>query len=362
MIEFRNVIKTYPNGTTAVSDLSFVAPTGKITALVGPSGCGKTTSLRMINRLIEPTSGRILVGDEDNAIIDTIQMRRRIGYVIQNAGLFPHRTVQDNVCAVPFLLGQSKSESRARALELLELVGLDSSYASRYPRQLSGGQQQRVGVARALAADPPFMLMDEPFSAVDPIVRGQLQQEFLRIQQTVAKTIVMVTHDIDEALKLGDQVVVLKEGGILAQVGTPEELLTNPADDFVARFLGQSRGYHALGLARVDDLPLQPVLSAKLDAPAGQLEGTWMVAVTAEGRPIGWARSRGVDALVTSADVNYSGTCASVTGTRRDLLDAVLSSPSGLGIVTGADGVVVGVVSAQDVLRDARKSLEGSTR
>jgi len=265
MIEFRNVVKTYPNGTTAVNDLSFTAPTGKITALVGPSGCGKTTSLRMINRLIEPTSGHIFIGKEDNATINTIRMRRQIGYVIQSGGLFPHRTVLDNVCAVPYLLKQHKDECRARAMQLLELVGLDASYASRYPRQLSGGQQQRVGVARALAADPPYMLMDEPFSAVDPIVRTQLQQEFLNIQRTVAKTIVMVTHDIDEALKLGDQVVVLKEGGILAQVGTPEELLTQPADDFVARFLGQSRGYHALNLSKMGDFPIRPVASSQLD-------------------------------------------------------------------------------------------------
>lgn len=360
MIEFRNVVKTYPNGTTAVSDLSFTAPTGKITTLVGPSGCGKTTSLRMINRLIEPTSGRILVGGEDNAIVNTIDMRRRIGYVIQNAGLFPHRTVQDNVCAVPFLLGEPKAKSRKHALELLELVGLDPSYATRYPRQLSGGQQQRVGVARALAVDPPFMLMDEPFSAVDPIVRAQLQQEFLNIQQTVAKTIVMVTHDIDEALKLGDQVVVLKEGGILAQVGTPEELLTDPADGFVAQFLGQSRGYHALGLARIEDLPLDPSPSVRINTPSHAPEGTWVVALSELNKPIGWVQSRGARVPVSDADIHYSGTFAPVTGTRRDLLDSVLTSPARYGVVTDSHGVFLGVISAAEALTEVLGSTEAA--
>lgn len=360
MIEFRNVVKTYQNGTTAVSDLSFTAPTGKITTLVGPSGCGKTTSLRMINRLIEPTSGRILVGGEDNAIVNTIEMRRQIGYVIQNAGLFPHRTVQDNVCAVPFLLGEPKEKCRKHALELLELVGLDPSYATRYPRQLSGGQQQRVGVARALAADPPFMLMDEPFSAVDPIVRAQLQQEFLRIQQTVAKTIVMVTHDIDEALKLGDQVVVLKEGGVLAQVGTPEQLLTDPADEFVAQFLGQSRGYHALGLAHMTDLPLDPAAAVRINTPSAAPDGTWVVVLSEEGKPIGWAQSHGAHAPVLLADIHYSGTVAPITGTRRDLLDSVLTSPSKHGIVTDSRGVFLGVISAADALAEALSSAEAA--
>ena len=219
MITFDNVSKVYPDGTVAVDNLTITAPNGKITTLVGPSGCGKTTSMRMINRLIEPTSGTIDLDGVDTQTLDRVALRRRIGYVIQNAGLFPHRTVVDNVAALPRLLGGGKKETRSAAMELLERVGLDAKFASRYPWQLSGGQQQRVGVARALATDPPFLLMDEPFSAVDPIVRNQLQDEFLRLQADISKTIVMVTHDIDEALKLGDQVVVLRQGGTLAQAG-----------------------------------------------------------------------------------------------------------------------------------------------
>ncbi|MGZ4782680.1 MAG: ABC transporter ATP-binding protein, partial [Oryzihumus sp.] len=213
MIRFDGVSKKYPDGTVAVDDLSFEAPTGQITVLVGPSGCGKTTSLRMINRMIEPTSGRIWIDDQDTTSMDQTQLRRGIGYVIQHAGLFPHRTIVDNVATVPLLLGWDRRKARSTALELMERVGLPASFAKRYPSQLSGGQQQRVGVARALAADPPVMLMDEPFSAVDPIVREQLQDEFLRLQHELGKTIVFVTHDIDEAIKLGDQQPAVRRGG-----------------------------------------------------------------------------------------------------------------------------------------------------
>ena len=254
MITFDNVSKVYPDGTVAVDNLTITAPNGKITTLVGPSGCGKTTSMRMINRLIEPSSGTIELDGVDTQSLDRVALRRRIGYVIQNAGLFPHRTVVDNVAALPRLLGGGKKETRSAAMELLERVGLDEKFARRYPWQLSGGQQQRVGVARALATDPPFLLMDEPFSAVDPIVRSQLQDEFLRLQADISKTIVMVTHDIDEALKLGDQVVVLREGGTLAQASTPAELLAAPRDAFVADFVGSARGYRALGFHISDDL------------------------------------------------------------------------------------------------------------
>ncbi|WP_417634654.1 ABC transporter ATP-binding protein, partial [Klebsiella pneumoniae] len=217
MITFQNVTKHYDNGSVVVDGLSLVAPGGKITVFVGPSGCGKTTSLRMINRLVEPSSGRILLNGEATEQMDIVQLRRRIGYVIQNAGLFPHKNIIDNIATTAILNGAAKSKARARAGELLEVVGLDPQIAKRFPWQLSGGQQQRVGVARALAADPEFMLMDEPFSAVDPVVREQLQEEFLRIQKEVSKTIIMVTHDIDEAMKLGDLVAVLKPGGKLAQ-------------------------------------------------------------------------------------------------------------------------------------------------
>ena len=247
MIRFESVTKTYPDGTVAVDNLSLTAKSGEITVLVGPSGCGKTTSLRMINRMIEPTEGRIFIDDRDHSTVAPAQLRRGIGYVLQHAGLFPHRTIVDNVATVPLLLGRDRREARRKALELLERVGLPAAYAKRYPAQLSGGQQQRVGVARALAADPPIMLMDEPFSAVDPVVREQLQNEFLRLQGELGKTIVFVTHDIDEAIKLGDHVAVLRVGGKLAQLASPADLLSNPVDDFVAGFVGRDRGYRALG-------------------------------------------------------------------------------------------------------------------
>src|SRR5690242_12221984 len=225
MIRFDAVTKQFPDGTVAVDELTLTAPTGKITVLVGPSGCGKTTSLRMVNRMIEPTRGTITLDGQDTGRMNQAELRRGIGYVIQHAGLFPHRTVLDNVSTVPRLLGVDRRESEKRSMELLERVGLDPAFAKRYPAQLSGGQQQRVGVARALAADPPVMLMDEPFSAVDPVVRDQLQDEFLRLQGELGKTIIFVTHDIDEAIKLGDQVAVLRVGGKLAQVAEPAYLL-----------------------------------------------------------------------------------------------------------------------------------------
>lgn len=242
MIRFDAVSKNYPNGTTAVDELSLELAEGGITVLVGPSGCGKTTTLRMINRMVEPTAGTVSLRGRDIREVHAPELRRGIGYVIQHAGLFPHRTILDNIATVPLLLGWSRKKARARAAELLELVGLPSEMAKRYPNQLSGGQQQRVGVARALGADPPVLLMDEPFSAVDPIVRAELQAEFIRLQKELHKTIVFVTHDIDEAIKLGDNIAVFRTGGKLAQFDTPERLLAHPADDFVAGFVGQDRG------------------------------------------------------------------------------------------------------------------------
>ncbi|ACY99170.1 ABC transporter related protein [Thermomonospora curvata DSM 43183] len=246
MITFEGVTKRYPDGTVAVDSLDLQIPTGRITVLVGPSGCGKTTTLRMINRMVEPTCGTVAIDGRDVRGIDPPALRRGIGYVIQQGGLFPHRTVVDNIATVPFLLGHDKRQARRRARELMDRVGLDRALADRYPAQLSGGQQQRVGVARALAADPPIMLMDEPFSAVDPIVRAGLQQELLRLQSELHKTIVFVTHDIDEAVRLGHRIAVFAEGGRLAQYCTPEELLASPADDFVADFLGGPRGIRRL--------------------------------------------------------------------------------------------------------------------
>lgn len=242
MIRFDQVSKSYPDGTEAVRDFSLELPTGKTTVLVGSSGCGKTTVLRMVNRMVDPTSGTVWIDDDNVAAIAPVPLRRRIGYVMQNAGLLPHRKVIDNIATVPLLNGATKAEAHARAAELMELVGLEPSMAKRYPDQLSGGQQQRVGVARGLAADPNILLMDEPFGAVDPLVRGDLQAELLRIQRELHKTIVFVTHDIAEALALGDQIAILAKGGRIAQVGSPEDVVTKPADSFVADFLGLGRG------------------------------------------------------------------------------------------------------------------------
>ncbi|GAA3034240.1 ABC transporter ATP-binding protein [Microbacterium dextranolyticum] len=251
-IEFRSVTKRFDDGTVAVDDFSLVLPAHKTTVFVGSSGCGKTTLLRMINRLIEPTSGEILIDDEPIRDRDPVRLRRGIGYVLQNAGLLPHFTVLDNVATVPVLQGVPKRQARERAAELLDIVGLDRALSDRYPRQLSGGQQQRVGVARGLAADPNILLMDEPFGAVDPIVRSELQAETRRLQRDLEKTVVFVTHDIDEAFLLGDQVVILEKGAHIAQVGTPDEIIEHPASDFVAEFVGVERGARALRLKRTD--------------------------------------------------------------------------------------------------------------
>ena len=242
MIRFQDVCKSYPDGTEAVRDFTLEAPTGKTTVLVGSSGCGKTTLLRMVNRMVDPTSGAVWIDDENVADVPPVPLRRRIGYVMQNAGLLPHRKVIDNIATVPLLNGVPKAQAHARAAELMELVGLEARQANRYPDQLSGGQQQRVGVARGLAADPNILLMDEPFGAVDPLVRADLQAELLRIQRELEKTIVFVTHDIAEALALGDQIVILAKGARIAQAGTPQQVVAEPADDFVADFLGLGRG------------------------------------------------------------------------------------------------------------------------
>jgi osmoprotectant transport system ATP-binding protein len=249
MIAFEGVSKRFPDGSLAVEDFTLTIPSRSTTVFVGSSGSGKTTLLRMINRTVDPTAGRISIDGDDVAKLDPVKLRRRIGYVMQNSGLMPHRTVIDNVATVPVLEGVKKPQAHERALALLDTVGLDRSLAKRYPAQLSGGQQQRVGVARGLAMDPNILLMDEPFGAVDPLVRDELQQELLRIQRELAKTIVFVTHDIDEAFLLGDQVVILRTGGIVAQAGTPAEILAHPADEFVASFVGADRGRRALHIA-----------------------------------------------------------------------------------------------------------------
>ncbi len=252
MIEFKNVEKQFPDGTRAVQDFSLVIPSHKTTVFVGSSGCGKTTLLRMINRMVEPSSGAIEIDGENVAAGSPVQLRRRIGYVMQNSGLLPHFTVADNIGTVPVLTGTSRRDARRRSLELMETVGLDPKLADRYPAQLSGGQQQRVGVARGLAADPNILLMDEPFGAVDPIVRDELQQELLRLQRDLGKTVVFVTHDIDEAFLLGDQVVILAAGADKLQVGSPSEIIRDPANPFVEAFIGTDRGKRALRIERTD--------------------------------------------------------------------------------------------------------------
>jgi osmoprotectant transport system ATP-binding protein len=362
VISFQSVSKVFPDGTHAVENLTIEIPTGKITVFVGPSGCGKTTSLRMINRMIEPTHGSVLIDGKDTTSIDAPTLRRGIGYVIQNAGLFPHRTVLDNVATVPVLQGQSKKAARAAAGDLLARVGLDAAMGNRYPAQLSGGQQQRVGVARALAADPPVMLMDEPFSAVDPVVRAQLQDEFIRLQDELGKTIVFVTHDIDEAIKLGDRIAVFAVGGRLAQFASPAEVLSRPADDFVADFVGRDRGYRALSFVASGTLPLHPEPTLTLGDPvpsdagssAEGLEGggRWLLVVDGRGEPRGWLDCRRVpaDHRVTVEDLVLGGSLAGPDASLRTALDAALSSPSGRGVAVDADLRVLGTVAAKDVL------------
>jgi osmoprotectant transport system ATP-binding protein len=300
-ITLRGVGKRYPDGTVAVDSLDLDLPAGQLSVLIGPSGCGKSTILRMINRLIEPTSGQILLEGEDIAGTDPVKLRRRIGYVIQNTGLFPHQTIAANVATVPGLLGWKRATRESRVAELLELVGLPPGrYARRYPHELSGGQRQRVGVARALAADPVVLLMDEPFSAVDPIVRVRLQDEFLRLQAEVRKTIVLVTHDLDEAVRLGDRIAVLSQGGRLEQYASAADLLRAPANDFVADFVGGDRG--------IKRLAVTPIHRAALEPLAG----------------------------------DDSGPSVPVTATLREALAALLVSGDGQVVVRDGDGNPVG--------------------
>jgi osmoprotectant transport system ATP-binding protein len=360
VIEFRGVTKRYPDGTVAVDELDLEVEAGRITVFVGPSGCGKTTSLRMINRMIEPSDGTILVDGKDIMAGDPAELRRGIGYVIQQAGLFPHRTILDNIATVPLLLGWNKADARKRAAELMETVGLAPEMAKRYPTQLSGGQQQRVGVARALAADPPILLMDEPFSAVDPVVRESLQEELLRLQGELGKTIVFVTHDIDEAVKLGDKVAVLRVGGKLAQFDEPGHLLARPVDDFVDNFVGRDRGYRGLGFRSSAALTLGELPTVTLGEKAARHAG-WVLVVDADGRPQGWLNTAesAADGAVGHEHLVPGGSLYDVgSGSLRSALDAALSSPSGVGVAVDEQGAVAGSVSADDVLRvldDARR-------
>ncbi|WP_263249316.1 ABC transporter ATP-binding protein [Saccharopolyspora rosea] len=358
MIEFRSVRKEYDNGTVAVHDLSLSVREGSITVLVGPSGCGKTTLMRMVNRMIEPTSGTVLVGGADVRRSDPARLRRGIGYVIQQAGLFPHRTVLDNVATVPVLSGTPRRAARTRAAELLELVGLPQELGGRYPAQLSGGQQQRVGVARALAADPPVLLMDEPFSAVDPVVREGLQDELLRLQDELGKTVLFVTHDIDEAVRLGEKVAVLRQGGHLAQYAAPDDLLAGPADDFVTSFVGRDRGYRRLSFVTADGIRPQPAPTVHIGQEVGRAE-EWVLALDGADRPRGWvAPGAVVDGALDEDSLVAGGSLYTENAPLRGALDAALSAPSGLGVVVDADGRYVGVVTAEhvlDVIEDHRR-------
>jgi osmoprotectant transport system ATP-binding protein len=348
MIEFESVGKTFRDGTAAVVDLNLTVPSGQITVIVGPSGCGKTTTLRMVNRMIEPTSGRVLWDGTPLRSKRKTTLRRQMGYVIQSGGLFPHRSVVDNVGTVPGLLGWDKTKTRTRSLELLDSVGLDRKLADRYPAQLSGGQQQRVGVARALAADPLVMLMDEPFSAVDPVVRGELHELFLSLQRKLSKTIILITHDIDEAIKLGDQVAILRVGGVLAQVGTPQQLLDQPADAFVEGFVGRDRGFRALSFLPASRLALSRTRAVRDPASVRSPEPT--LVVDAEARPLGWTDSRRpghVSGLGSTFDPEHDSL--------RVALDAALTSPVGMAVAV-SNGRYAGVVGAEQILAQAAES------
>ncbi|WP_037600874.1 ABC transporter ATP-binding protein [Streptacidiphilus rugosus] len=361
MIVIDAVTKRYPDGTTAVDRLTLEIPDRSITVLVGPSGCGKTTTLRMINRMVEPSDGRILLDGQDVRERPVNALRRSMGYVIQHAGLFPHRTIIENIATVPRLIGWDRGRSRQRAMELMERVGLDPALARRYPYQLSGGQQQRVGVARALAADPPVLLMDEPFSAVDPIVRKGLQDELLRIQADLGKTIVFVTHDIDEAIKLGDQVAVLREGGHLAQFAPPPELLSAPADAFVEDFLGADRGIRHLSFFTSAGLELTPEPIVAEDSTAEQIRAhsipqtPYVLVTDKEGRPLGWAHAADRADGLRHELLPHGHAFTLGRDSLRAALDSAVLSPTGWAVAVDAEGRAIGV-AAQETIASAIRS------
>ncbi|MFD4675503.1 ABC transporter ATP-binding protein [Lentzea sp. NPDC058450] len=353
-IELDHVTKRYAGQkAAAVDDFSMVVPAGQIVVFVGPSGCGKTTTMRMINRLIEPTSGKITIGGEDALQIDPDDLRRRVGYAIQQAGLFPHFTVAQNIGIVPGLLGWDKKRTAARVEEMMDLVGLDpGEFGSRFPRQLSGGQQQRVGVARALAADPPVLLMDEPFGAVDPITRGHLQDELLRLQNELRKTIVFVTHDFDEAVKLGDKIAVLGDRSTILQYDTPDAILANPADDTVAGFVGAGASLKALTLMRVRDVELGQAVTVRVDADPSTVEAgdaKFVLVLDRRDRPVRWVR---VNDLRRATSLERVGQpvqdMVSLQSTLRDALEAIVNE-GGRAIVTGGRGEYVGTVDLSTV-------------
>ncbi|MEI4271481.1 ABC transporter ATP-binding protein [Klenkia sp. LSe6-5] len=349
-VTFEGVSKTYADGTIAVDNLDLVCPAGKITVFVGPSGCGKTTSLRMINRMITPSAGRVLLADQDVSFLDAAALRRQMGYVIQSAGLFPHRTIEDNIGTVPVLLGSSRRQARQQAADLMARVGLDPSMARRYPYQLSGGQQQRVGVARALAADPPVLLMDEPFSAVDPMVRHDLQLELLRLQTEIGKTIVFVTHDIDEAVTLGDQIAVFQRGGHLTQVAGPETLLAEPADAFVDDFMGTDKGVKWLSFIAADDVPLHQEGVTPAGHPVAVDHERWQLVVDDEQRPTGWVAPGETSEQLRACRRTFRPDRDQI----RAALDSALLSPAGLAVAVDSEDRVLGLASHADLATSIR--------
>ena len=367
-IRLDHVSKVYPDGSAAVDELSLDVPSGDLVVLVGPSGCGKSTTLRMINRLIEPTSGRLFLEGEDVTGADPVRLRRRIGYVIQQVGLFPHQDVRDNVATVPRLLGWDRKRTAGRVEELLDLVGLDpATYGNRYPHQLSGGQQQRVGVARALAADPVVLLMDEPFSAIDPIARDRLQAEFLRLQAEVRKTIVFVTHDIEEAVRLGDRIAVLSQGGHLEQYADPATVLGAPANDFVARFVGADRGLKRLAVTsiEVDDLEQPPVVRVedRLDQARGAMQSSdarWAVVLDSAGNLHGWLSAERAVGDGTVADKGLRMEAwVPAHATLKQAFSVMLQQDAGwVAVVDGSR--FLGVLTPESLHIALRRSVEGA--
>jgi osmoprotectant transport system ATP-binding protein len=370
-IQLEHVTKRYPGSReAAVADFTMTIPAGKIVILVGPSGCGKTTTMRMINRLIEPTSGRITIGGEDALGLNPDRLRRTIGYAIQQAGLFPHFTVTQNIAVVPGLLGWQRKRIDDRVEEMMDLVGLDpAEFRDRYPRQLSGGQQQRVGVARALAADPPVLLMDEPFGAVDPITRGNLQDELLRLQAELRKTIVFVTHDFDEAVKLGDRIAVLGDKSTILQYDTPDAILANPADDTVAGFVGAGASLKQLTLLRVRDVELKTdtVTATVADSPAElrqrliEKRATYGLILDERRRPARWAHVRDLGAATSLASAGKPlGDLVSLQSTLQDALEAMLVE-GGAVPVTGARGEYAGMIELDTVIATIQRLREEHT-
>jgi osmoprotectant transport system ATP-binding protein len=366
MIRLDAVTKRFPNGQVAVHELTLDVGDGEVCVLVGPSGCGKTTTMKMINRLIEPTSGHIYLAGEEVTTVDPVQLRRRIGYVIQTIGLFPHQTVADNIATVPRLLGWPKERVRARVNELLELVGMDpAQYAPRYPHQLSGGQRQRVGVARALGVDPPVLLMDEPFGAIDPITRERLQNEFLRLQRELRKTVVFVTHDVDEAVKLGDRIAVLREGGILEQYGAPADILGAPASDFVADFVGTDRGLKRLAVTRIDPADLDKPVTVDVDDDLRECVrrmdaagARWAVVLDPDGRLHGWiGRDRTDGGGVARDRARRLPAWVRAGATLKDAFSEMLLNDAGWIAVLDDDDRFLGVVTPDALHAALRRSV-----